>query len=183
MPKMSEVVSRFKISKELTKHQPSNREKVLKWIQDNPKACKHTTYKKLSNIIFIPGMTQKQVFDTLGALSRFQMLYYKNHTGSNRGPKDIFINYVHSSLPKDILNNAPKEDIEEAQKLVTGVSIKQEARKLLAKQEEKENQLIASQNKEIIEKQSTPTVEIPIEPEDLKQGFSLTLNINFTIGK
>ena len=185
MPTMSEATSRFSVSEDLLRH-TSPQEKLLKWIQDHPGDCRRTSIVALSNRILIPnsGLTPKQIKSCLYGMTNSQMLLQKIHGKGNTAPRTVYINYMHKNLPKSILDSAPEEQLEDARRIVEGAAIKREARRLLLEEQEQAEKVIqASQPVETKPVESTPTVEIPLKKEDLSNGFSLTLNINFNIGK
>lgn len=184
MPTLSEATTNFTVGKELTSFQPSLKHKMLEWIQNNPKQCEKTSLAQIAREALIPGATDTQKLSALYSLTRERLLMMQPATASRsvKAPKKVFINYLHRLVPKEILNNAPDGEVEAAKKVIEGISIKQEARKLLAKQEEQENQLLESVASQPAEK-STSEVNIPLDEQTLNKGFSLTLNINFTFNK
>ena len=88
---------------------------------------------------------------------------------------------MHRNIPKAVLDNAPEPDVEQAKKIITNANIRQEAKKLLEKEQAEQ----AEADEKILQASEIPnaSVNIPVSPENLTSGFSLTLNINFTFGK
>lgn len=180
MPTLSEATSKFTVSEELTTR-PSDTEKMLRWIQSNPRACKNTTFKRIAEQSLIVGMDTKQKQNCLARLVRTQMISYTSRGHGNKSNKNIFINYMHRNIPKAVLDNAPEPDVEEAKKIITNANIRQEAKKLLEKEQAEQ----AEADEKILQASKIPetSVTVPLTPENLSNGFSLTLNINFTFGK
>lgn len=169
MNTLSEATSRLTVSKELTKEHIPVRHRVLKYMQEHPEICQKTNFKEMSTRMFFPnlGITPKMIQSSLINMCHHNMIGYRGTAQARR--KDIFINYLHSNIPKDILDSAPDISVEKAKKVIEENEIKQKAKEI-----EKQNQVAS---------QSNPTVEIPLNANDLTNGFSLTLNINFTIQK
>lgn len=167
MPSFNDTISRVQVSQGLTRHHPTNIEKMLQWIQDNQSACKHTTLTRIAEVSLIPGMNVAQRKQCLYGLSRDQFIIIKNHGRGNRSKKDIYINYLRQGLPQSVVDNAPDKDIEDAKKVLIGEEIKAQAK-----------QITAHGNKP---EEPNKTVEVPLKKEILQQGFSLTLNINFIV--
>ena len=160
-------IARFKISPKTTEYQPSIRHEVLKWMQEHPGDCQKTTYAKLANTIIIPnsGISTKSIKSAIAGMSHHNMIGYHGRQHSKR--KNIYINYLHPNIPKDLLESAPKPELK---KLETKTEIvKPDDHGEGKKPEQPET--------------STTNIEVPLDAEVLKQGFSLTLNINFTINK
>lgn len=180
MPAFNEAISKISISKELTGHQPSNSEKVLAWMQGHPEDCKHTTFSKIARTALIPGFSVKQMIDTFYTLNRDQMIYYKSYGRGNKCPKDIYINYLHKKIPAEILDKAPKKDIDQVKEVLLGANIRKEARKMLEAEDKKLEEMKEAshpiEEPEVVEPQKVD-LDIPAGSKNITISF--TINLNF----
>ena len=174
MPFLGDI-ARFKISPKTTEYQPSIRHEVLKWMQQHPEDCQKTTYAELANTIIIPnsGISTKSIKTAIAGMAHHNMIGYHGRQHSKK--KNIYINYLHPNIPKDLLESAPKPELKKVEKKTKIV-------------DEKKTEIVKPDNhgegKKPEQPEPQPTnIEVPLDGEVLKQGFSLTLNINFTINK
>lgn len=161
MPLFQDAISSFRVASRTTKHQPSNQEKLLLWIQEHPEDTHNTTFATVAKRALIPGMTPENIQNAFAALVRSQYIVCTRNGRSNRSKKTFYINYLHAGLPKKVLENAPQEAIEEVKNLTTGKS--------------------PEKKKPTEKKPLESEVTIPVDKSSIEKGLSLTLNINFTI--
>lgn len=191
MPELKDIVSKFEISPELT-HQESYRTTILKWMQDTPAQTKNTTFARMARTMALGRVTDQKeqgILFTLYNMSHDGLITYSGHNASRR--KTFFINYLHQACPPEVRERAPKEDIERAKKVVGIVEaklagIQQDAEEkitnLASTQEVVPETLETSETSETPEVSPVPQLDIPIELDKMPNGgFTLQLNINFTI--
>lgn len=193
-------VSRFSISPRTTSYRPNDRTRMLLWLQDNLSIMDGTTIPQMVRESIIPGMTDKEKNNALLALKRMGLIEFICRGNQYRSPKDYFINYTNPKFPRLIKKGASQESIERSKRLKEELDTKGQPVNFRGKPVEIvpektiettptiEPVAPIEEQEPIIEepKKTTigPQVEVPLNLNDLaKGGFSLTLNINFTINK
>ena len=139
----------------------------------------------------VTDQKKEQLAYTLYGISKNGMIHYNGRVQQRR--KTFFINYAHKGLPKEVINRAPKEELEryrewagekavEAFAKVKEKAEKEETKKMdaLVKAEAEEAQNIKS----LVEAktvQKTQPISVPVDIKSDKHGLSLQLNITINL--
>lgn len=182
MPQLKDCVSSFKIDPAVT-HQESYTTTILKWMQDNPAQTKRTTAARMARTMALGGVTkqsEKHIRMTIHNMCSRGML--STVGGQGRAKKTFFINYLHKTMPKEVIDRAPEADIRRHEKLA-GVQLREEVKKEPAVEEPMvETESVEPTPVPPVAPVQAPAMNVPIELEKMPNGnFTLQLNINFTI--
>lgn len=102
MPTLSEVTSRFTLSKELQK-QSSSKTKALLWMKSNPEKCRNTSIRGLATVISLDkerplGLTTFSTEQVIHSLIRQGLVVRQ---GINKH-YDFLVNHGHPEMPPEI---------------------------------------------------------------------------------
>ena len=165
------AVSDFTVDKETTEEHPSQRAILLRWLGANTDTLRNTNFKELSEKPFNIGLTQKQIYQTLHALKRRNLIVTKDK-GANRKPKTYCLNYWHTEMPGDVFNEASIDDRKRAAEIVDRPLPVEEPPAPVERE-------IPEPLGDEPQAESSTDITIPLNRDTLQNGFSLTLNINF----
>ena len=148
-----------------------------------------TTIPKMVRETIVPGMDNKRKSNALLALKRSGLLEFVNRGNQYKSPKDYFINYDLAKFPPSVKAQASQDARLRSFKLQQEFNSNKELRvrgkpRSVQKVQTESIQPVVAKETQFEPVKQTSQVEVPLKMEDLsKGGFSLTLNINFTINK
>ena len=200
------------VKPETTQMPISDTTRMLLFLQENIDVMDKTTVPQIVREIIIPGMNEERRTNALLALRRRGFLNFICRGSQYRSPKDYFINYDQAKFPPSVKAIAPEPSKVRSLRLSSELSMNGQPIKFKRGQHKRSGSNTFSPTKKVlnhgnfnVEPEETevlvnsnqsedtlfepskapkaPTVEVPLNLNDLKGGFSLTLNINFTINK
>jgi len=128
MPLLKDAVSKLTFSQE-TKNKLENKTteeqqepyktSILRWMQASPAAMRDTTTARLARTIAVNRVTpqkEQDVLFTLYTMTRDGVIVYSGHNSTRR--KTFYINYMHKNIPKEVRENATKEELDNAEKVL-----------------------------------------------------------------
>lgn len=189
-------VSKLTLSEDLKK-QESSITKALKWIQDNPRMCQHTSIPTMAKWMNI-GLTNNSKCQLLTKMVRQEILH---RTGTIRH-STFTINYFHSKVAPEIRERASADDKERIQRtlaLVKGQTNKHINEVGCVVTEENKKQEQKPQPKRVAVKtvEATPmpvkvkrvsseapeenTTSVPVTVTNTERGISISITLNINL--